>query len=275
MTLHEYARKAVAARDYVADWLQAKWRGTPEHVRLSARRRAAEFATEAATVDRALALDTPEADVQLTVQLAAWDQEISRLLTLPRARTAEENRQLASMTQQRNRMQARLLGAGAVPEARLADFGDVGQRRGFLGALAGGGVMQWVAAGGAAIGLLGFTTAAVQGARLNHAKADLAEARADLASREKALADRTAERDILADNVREAAAGAQQAAQTIETERARANAARRRERELLNEIQSRTRDVGDPPAWSLRDGEGGDPAGSGDRASGDSDQLPR
>lgn len=275
MTLHEYARKAVAAGDYVRDWLEAKWRGTPEHVRISARRRAAEFATEAATVDRALALDTPEADVQLTVQLAAWDQEITRLLTLPRARTATENAQLASMTKQRNAMQARLLGAGAVPEARLADFGEVARPRGFLGSLAGGGVMQWVAAGGAAIGLVGLTTAAVQGARLNHVKAENERLELAMASAERVIADRTAERDILADNVRQAAEGAQQAAQTIEAERARANAARRRERDLINEIQSRTRDVGAPPAWSLRDSESGDPAGPGAGASGDPGQLPR
>lgn len=269
MTLHEYARKAVAAGDYVRDWLEAKWRGTPEHVRISARRRAAEFATEATTVDRALALDTPEADVQLTVQLAAWDQEITRLLTLPRARTATENAQLASMTKQRNAMQARLLGAGAVPEARLADFGEVARPRGFLGSLAGGSVMQWVAAGGAAIGLLGFTTAAVQGARLNHAKADLADARADLTATSRALSDARQVNADLAANIAAAAEQSQQAAQTIEAERARANAARRRERDLINEIQSRTRDVGAPPSWSLRDSESGDPAGPGDRASGD------
>lgn len=141
--------------------------------------------------------------------------------------------------------------------------------RGLLGALAGGGVMQWVAAGGAAFGLLGFATAAVQGIRVDRVKAQNERLEAALASSERVLADRTAERDILAANIEEAAKGAQQAAETIEAERARANAARRRERELLNEIRSRTADVGEPPAWGLRNGEGGDPAGPGDRASGD------
>ena len=121
------------------DWAWARFNGIPEQQRRVAARRAADFAIEAKSVDVAIAADSPEGDSQLVAQLTAWDEEIERLLTLPRRRTKAENDQLSAMSKQRQAMQAQLLGAGAIPAAPLAAFGSVGQPRRFLPAIAAAG----------------------------------------------------------------------------------------------------------------------------------------
>lgn len=136
-------------------------------------------------------------------------------------------------------------------------------------------LVSWPAALLAVGGLLGLTTT-IQTVRLHMTQNALERARTEPCARDDTrrpcgeLRQARAVQADLAANIEQAADGAQQAAATIERERARNAVARRRERELLREIQERTRDVGDPPAWRLRDGEGGDPAGPGDSPSGDS-----
>lgn len=268
--LHDFAARASESFDTLRAFFE-----TPRHEREAAARRADEFRVEASTVQKAIAADTPEADSQLVVQLTAWDAEIERLLTLPRRRTLAENRQLQAMTVQRNAMHAKLYGAGAVaPDTRLMEFGAVGQRRGFLGPLvAAAGGEAWVWTGAAFVGLLALL--GVENARLGHAKHELEQARTDLAAAERGLENARQLNADLTANITAAAHGAQQAAATINQERARANAARDRERRLLHEIQERTANVGEPPAWSLRDDAGGDSAGSGDHPPGDTVSLPR
>lgn len=269
MTLHEYAARARESYDTLRDWFEARRAGIEVREARAARRQRESYRIEAQTFVTAAQEDSERGDVQVARQRAAFNDQIERLRLIPK-RTSDQELMLVDLERRMREVDTIYgLRRGVVPDVRLAELGPVGAPRGFLGSLAGGSVMQWVAAGGAAIGLVGLTTAAVQGARLNHVKAENERLELAMASAERVIADRTAERDILADNVRQAAEGAQQAAQTIEAERARANAARRRERDLINEIQSRTRDVGAPPAWSLRDSEGGDPAGPGAGASGD------
>ena len=218
-------------------------------------RQADERRIEGTTIDRAIEADSPEGDLQLAGHRAAYTQRLDVLRQITPSTYAIEL-EINEVVQRIKDIDAKRFGPTLV-DRPMAELGAVGQRRGFLGALTAGPAV-WL--GGACLALLaafGFQTA-----RLNHAKGDLRDARADLASAERSLADRTAERDALADNIVAAANGARESAATIERERARNAVARRRERDLLNEIQERTRNVGDPPPWDgLRDGEGSDTAG--------------
>ena len=95
--------------------------------------------------------------------------------------------------------------------------------------------------------------AGVQTMRLNNAKDDLADVRGQLS---EAVAERDqwrADYEEASRAVVEASQQAQQTTETIERERARVAAARRRERELSRDIQERVRNVGAAPDWSLRD----------------------
>lgn len=122
----------------------------------------------------------------------------------------------------------------------------------------------------AAVGLaLSIGSCSVQTARLNNAKADLSETRADLEMAERNLENASAVNARLAQAVREADVLSQQTAANLEAERARNRALRTRQMERdreAREVLSRNT----PPDWTgrLRDLEartGGDPA-AGDRA---------
>lgn len=122
---------------------------------------------------------------------------------------------------------------------------------GFLAPLAAiGGVRLWMIFAGL-FALSGGATA-IQTARLNHAKNDLAEAR-HTAQENYEAAQRWEER---AHAYEQATADAAQAARTtaaaLEAERQRARRAAARERRRQNEVQS-VLTGGPPPAWSLRD----------------------
>lgn len=253
------------------DWAWARFNGIPEQQRRVAARRAADFAIEAKSVDVAIAADSPEGDSQLVAQLTAWDEEIERLLTLPRRRTKAENDQLSAMSKQRQAMQAQLLGAGAIPAAPLAAFGSVGNRQGFFGpvaAIAGG--KLWIAGAAvfvALLGALGFQTA-----RLDHAKDDLREARSErdaalqYGNDMAALAERR-NQDVA--NVREENADSRDLIESVQSRNARLEARERERNRLAQEnnnaaavdFSDRLRDLTIQPLLSA-------PAPSGDPASG-------
>lgn len=122
----------------------------------------------------------------------------------------------------------------------------------------------------AAVGLaLSIGSCSVQTARLNNAKADLSETRADLEMAERNLENASAVNARLAQAVREADVLSQQTAANLEAERARNRALRTRQMERDREAREvLSRNV--PPAWDdrLRDLQartGGDRA-AGDRA---------
>ena len=279
MKLAEYAARVVAARDYVADWLAAARDGQTVFQRRSQMRRTDAARIEATTVDRALADGSQEAAIQLAGQRDAFVRRIDELRAPGRTLTRPESLELFHLAESVKRIDAATFGAGAIdPNARLALFGEVAPaRRGFLGTVAAFGGGPWVWAGGALLALLALL--GLQSARLSNAKAELAERTADLMATDRALAAARSLNVDLSANIVQAAEGAEQAAETITAERARANAARDRERRLLREIQERTANVGEPPAWDglggVRNGAGGDPAGPGADSSGDPGVLPR
>lgn len=104
----------------------------------------------------------------------------------------------------------------------------------------------------AAVGLaLSVGSCSVQTARLENAKSDLTEARADLAMSERNLENARAVNERLAQAVREADALSQQTAANLEAERRRTNALRARQRErdrAAQEVLTRNQ----PPAWDDR-----------------------
>lgn len=151
---------------------------------------------------------------------------------------------------------------------RLAQFGAVGQRQGFLAMPGMGSLQLWLGGGLLAFGLMGWGWAMVQGGLKERIENQRDEARAELASAERALIAANAERDLLADAVQQATAQSQQAADTIEAERARRLRAEREARSIRNEMQ-RARD-GVPDIdygfGSVRDAQSGATPDSGDAA---------
>lgn len=151
-----------------------------------------------------------------------------------RGLTMEERYELESI----NRGLADLLGPAPVAlethgGRRLSQFGDVGQRRGFLGAvpaLAGVAVRPWMLWSGAlaAVALWGGYNDVRTGRAINERD----EARAELANTERDLLAANAERDLLRDAASQADAQSQQAAATIEAERARRLRAEREARRI-------------------------------------------
>lgn len=219
-------------------------------------RLADEIRIEGATALRAVAEDSAAGDIQAATQRNAWTVQIGRLEAIEK-RTIDQ--ELALRQYRRNI--AELDAAEAIRHPTPQNMGHV--RMGFLGPVGAVGGLSlgplWLWVSGAFLALLALL--GLQSVRLESAKTNLREARADLQATERALTDARQVANRLADEVRAADAQSQQSAQTIERERARSTAARRRERELLREIQERTADVGEPPTWSLR-GDGRDEGSS-------------
>jgi hypothetical protein len=210
-------------------------------------------------------MDTPEADIQLGDQRVAFANRIEQLLLIPK-RTTPQERELRHASRILREIDAGRLGPTLI-ERRLSEFGQVGQRQGLLAGMGAAGLGGWLVGAGVFATLLAGLV--FQTVRLGNVKADLVETRADLDNVERALADARAVQEALAANIEAAAEETRESAATIERERARNAVARRRERELLREIQERTANVGEPPDWSLRNGAGGDSAGPGPDPSGD------
>lgn len=217
-------------------------------------RLADEARIEGATALRAVDQDTPEGDIQAATQRDAWTTQIARLEAI-----ANRNHDQELLLRQLRRNVRNLDAAEAIRHPTPQTLGNV--RMGLLGpvgaatgGLSFGPLWLWVSGGFVALAaVLGL-----QSVRLENAKQDLRDERAEHAATQRALTDARQIANRLVEEVRAADAQSQQSAQTIERDRARLNAARRRERELLREIQERTASVGDPPAWSLRDGDGGE-----------------
>lgn len=159
----------------------------------------------------------------------------------------------------------------AVGDKPLAMFGTIGRPQGFLGPVAGlapwlGMVRPWMLWTGALAASLAWGV--TQSALKERVEDQRDAARAELAQAERSLVAARALATELGERFNEVNQDAAESAANLERERRITVAQRRRERELLRELQERVRDVGEPPAWSLRDGAGGDPAGAGDNPSG-------
>lgn len=156
-----------------------------------------------------------------------------------RGLTMEERYELESI----NRGLADLIGPAPVAlethgDQRLAQFGDVGQRRGFLGAIpavAGVAVRPWMLWSGAlaAVALWGGYNDVRAGRAIN----ELGEAQAELANTERDLLAANAERDLLRDAASQADEQSQLAAANWEAERARRLRAEREARSIRNEME--------------------------------------
>ena len=146
------------------------------------------------------------------------------------------------------------------PEPQLVRREQQWRPQGFLAATAlVGGVRLWMIFGGLAA-LMGLG-AGVQTWRLNHAKADLAEARSVAEQNAHAAAAWRERADEYRQGLVDAANVARQAADALEGERARQARAAARERRRQREIQDILAGGADAPDWRLRDTE--PPAGSG------------
>lgn len=190
----------------------------------SQKRRTREMLVEADTAVMAARLDTVDGDVQLSLQRPAFNDEIERLLKTPK-RSPEEERRLFWLQRKVREIDDIVAMRGVSPATfgtrRLADFGAVGRRRFFAApaALALGGVRPWMIWTGAVVLLLGAL--GIQTGRIDSLKADLREARADIAQAERNLASARTERDMLSERAQRADQQARDTAQNYEAERAR------------------------------------------------------
>lgn len=216
------------------------------------RRAAREARAEGGTALFAVALDSPEGDIQASHQRSAWTAQI-KLIEQAETRTRSQElllRQLRRNVRDLDEAEAR---RHPTPEnmagRRLADFGPVGgAASGLIGMF--GGVRLWmVLAGGMA---LTTGAAAIQTARLDHAKHDLTDARDTAIHNAEAAAQWQQRANAYATALGDAQHAAQTTAHTLESERAAVARARRREQQRVHDIQSVLTN-GEPPAWRLRD----------------------
>ena len=182
------------------------------------------------------------------------EDRLAVLLSSPRLSLAEKR--------ERDAIQAALAARRQEfgPEPQLVRREQQWRPQGFLAATAlMGGVRLWMIFGGLAA-LMGLG-AGVQTWRLNHAKADLAEARSVAEQNAHAAAAWRERADEYRQGLVDAANVARQAADALEGERARQARAAARERRRQREIQDILAGGADAPDWRLRDTE--PPAGSG------------
>lgn len=208
-------------------WFSA-WRKGELFQWASGQRRTAEIAAEAESVARALAMDTPEADLQLAAQRHAFAQQIDALSALP-ARDYHQEMQLAHLGRMIKDIDAGRFGPTLV-QRPMAELGPVGRPQGFFGpiAAAAGGNL-WLAGVAVFAAILGF--AGFQYARAEKLDDQLTDARGDLEMAERAIESERETNAALAANARAAAEQGRQTAETIQQERAlRARADRERRR---------------------------------------------
>lgn len=187
---------------------------------------------------------TDEQAIFLSSSMEGMRNRISVLLGVP-DRSLAQDRELVMIQRELARLEGRTDAPVLVPREEP----QTGPKR-FWSAVAGVQLWHVLAVGWAVT----FGTLAVQTARLENAKDDLRDSRADLAMIERHL---EAEREVtqrLADEVRAADLLSQQTAANLEAERARsraAAAAERRRQRALREVDT----GGGPPDWerSLRD----------------------
>lgn len=190
----------------------------------SQKRRTREMLAEADTAVMAARLDTVDGDAQVAIQRPAFNDEIERLLKTPK-RTPEEERRLFWLQRKVREIDELVATRGVSPATfgvrRLAAFGAVGRRRFFAApaVLALGGVRPWMIWTGAVVLLLGAL--GIQTGRVDSLKADLREARADIAQAERNLAGARTERDLLSERMQAADQQARTTAENLEAERTR------------------------------------------------------
>jgi hypothetical protein len=226
------------------------------------------YGIEARTAFDAVALDTPEGDIQVASQRSAFNEEIARLLLVPKRSIAEEQR-LLQIQRDVRRLDDALALRHASPQTlghqRMARFGDVAQTAGgFLSMF--NGPMLWIGGALLAWGVGATGVAWERGVRLDHVKDELHQ-QADAA---RAWRDRSRQQQTALNAAHEQS---QASARTIEEERARSRAYAQRQERIRNEI--RQVDAGGAaPTFGLRNaGDGAGDAASGG-ASGNSSRVP-
>lgn len=234
----------------IAERLARGWRRT---VAPAAMRLADEASVEGRATMRAASADTAVGDIQAATVRAAWIEQIGRLQGIHHRDRAQE---LLLAQLRRN-----VRDLDALQNERYPTPQSVGSRRmGLLGAVGGGGLFgamtwfrPWMLWGGAFAALFGW--GAVQSARLNHAKSDLAETRGALETVERQRDGWKERSEQLSGAVADARTLARAVAGDLEQERRRAATGRRIERERQREIQDLLSGSGDAPDWRLRDSE--------------------
>jgi len=216
------------------------------------RRAAREARAEGGTALFAVALDSPEGDIQASHQRSAWTAQIKLIEQAEHRNRSQELllRQLRRNVRDLDEAEAR---RHPTPEnmagRRLAAFGPVGAPLGLIGML--GGVRLWmVLASGMA---LTTGAAAIQTARLNHAKHDLTDAQRDLRTavhnRDEWQHAYTRQGELLESARRDSAATSANLHRLEQLRAASAAAERRRQ----HDIENIRHGIGDPPDLGLRD----------------------
>ena len=213
---------------------------------------------EGQTTLAAVRMETPEGDIQVSYQMAAYAERVKMLEQQAQLDAKEELllRQLRRNIAEVRRAEAMM---HPTPEnmgpQRMAQFGPIGQPRGFLSSLPlppWAGILTSPAFWMVALFSIPAAFWAVQSMRLGHT-----EHQRDVAIEQaNANATAAAQWEARAHAYEQATADAQAAARTtaatLEAERARVARARRREQERTRAIQEVIAH-GDAPAWSLHD----------------------
>lgn len=217
-------------------------------------RLADDAAIEGRTALYAIDKDTIEGDIQAATQRSAWAAQIKLLEQLSYRDRAKELL-LAQLRRNVREIDDANSRRHPTPEnigfQRMAALGPVGGGVGILGLL--GGVRPWMLWSGALASV--FAWSGIQTARLNHAKADLNEARDAVETLEQQRDDWKERATQYAQAVTDAREIATQNAQQLEAERRRQARAAETERRRQRELQGVLTNSGEPPAWSLRDDE--------------------
>lgn len=192
-------------------------------------RLAVEAATEGRTALYAVDQDTPEGDVQASIQRDAWTTQIGRLEAID-----NRNRDQEYLLRQLRRNVRDLDGAESVRHATPASLGNM--RMGLLGPVA---AVSWFRPWMIWAALLALATAwgLTQSALKERVEDQRDQARADLAQAERALVAARETQERLAQIAREADAQTRQTAESIEAERARRLRAEREARRIRDAVE--------------------------------------
>jgi len=218
---------------------------------------------EGDTMIDAVRAQTPEADIQVSMQITASMAQIKALeQEVADGRVLPLDKELLLRQLRHNVARVRRLEAMYHPtpenmgSQRLAAFGQVGQSRGFLGSLP---MPPWasVLTNPVVIGVILFSVpaafGAVQTARLNHAKDELTQTRDALHTAETSISTLQANVAAHEQALHDAQANALATRQTIDTLERQRRAAAAAERRRQHDIQSTLSGIGDPPDFGLRD----------------------
>jgi len=249
------------ARAWLCEWCwerpNAAFNGLTLLAWRSQRRRTAEIMAEVGTAVRAAELDTVEGDSQVALQRPAFNDEIERLLLIPK-RSREEERRLFWIQRKVREIDALVATRGASPETlsgrRLAQFGEVGQV-GWVGRLmaALAPFAPYLLIGGLLFSVTGWGTSIWNGWRAERMERQRDDAREAAEANARSAAAWRERAEEYREGLVDAANVARQAADALASERQRQAQAAARERRRQREIQNVIAGSAEPPAWRLRD----------------------